>query len=299
MVYILIIVGVITEGFLFWLLGRPIKYVTFRADGIISQVPAWEVHRYKKGNWEGYIFKKRGCTFRVLWEKLSMSERDFPGLISSLRKEKYVFSFPIYEGGVYALSSWGKGRKVTAVFKKEDRIFWVDIFSHSTLKRRKKILDHFLLHLSVDGESISPEAAGKIREIDRKIPVSFMQSPQLLLYGIGGFYLLFVLFAIFIFKNYGKCPSLPDALICSPMSTLNYRTMLSSKYNTCCICLRQEYVSVYSRGKLKFEVPLRELLNDKNFLKKGEFSYGNYRVKIANFHSWTPYLSSHYFPEFP
>ncbi len=291
--------GVITEGFLVWLLGRPVKYVTFRADGIISQVPAWEVHRHKKGNWEGYVFKERGCTFRVLWEKLSMSDDDFPRLISSLRKEKYVFSFPIYQGGLYALGLWGKGRKVTVLFGKGDRIFWVDIFSHSTLKRCKKILDHFLLHLSVDGESVSPEAAEKIREIDQKIPASFMQSARLLLYGIGGFYLLFVIFAIFIFRTYGKCPSLPDAIICSPMSSLNYRTMLSSKYNTCCVCLRQEYVSVYSRGKLKFEVPLRELLQDRNFLEKGKFSYGNYRVKIANFPSWAPYLGISSFPKFP
>jgi hypothetical protein len=74
------------------------------------------------------------------------------------------------------------------------------------------------------------------------------------------------------------------------MSTLNYRTTFSNSYNTCCVCLRGDYVGVYTKGKLLFEIPLTELLKNEEFLTRGRLSYGNYRVRISDFPRWKKYL---------
>ncbi len=285
-----VLVGILTLAGLYFGIGRPVAYREFRAGDISSVVPQWVEKKYKKAKWEGWTFKGNLSLFRVLWERVDHPDLIYSVLLSKIKDYRYEFSLPLFQGGKYFLKKRRKGYKILVLFRTKNRIFWIDTVASSTMKKYKKVVDNFLINLRIKDKSISDEAKEEILRTDRQIPITFMQSEKIIFILVGGIFLLLLLIMIMVFKSYGRCPTEIDALICSSMSTLQEKTTFRNNINSCCACLKSESISVYSRGKLLFEVPLSGV--DKKLLRKGKVKYEKYTLIINDFDKWRLYLPS-------
>lgn len=290
-VVLVIFIGFGTIAIVYFALGKPVQFTKFEHDGLKSLAPDWNATRYKlKKGWEGWRFSMGTAVFRILWRKILDPEHDYRNLVSSLNSYKYRFDVPLFDGGRYALKRYRKGYKVVVLFRFGDRIYWIDQTTNSTLRKYKQVVDVFLLNLKINEKAISPRAREIILSIDRQIPITFIQTKRQIVGIMIVIYTLVVLGMILGLKYFGACPRVPDAIVCSPMSILRTKSTFKSQYSTCCVCLGSEYVSVYTRKKLIFEVPLTELYRSHDFLVKGKLSYGDYSITINNFHRWKPYI---------
>ncbi len=290
MLLLVIFIGLGTAAIIYIAVGKPIQYLPFKSDSLTSLVPDWNATRYNKKGWNGWRFKSGTAVFRVLWEVPSEPEHSYKDLIATLNSYTYKFDVPIFDGGHYVLKRYHKGFKVVVVFKYKEKVYWVDLTTNSTLKKYKQVVDTFLLNLKVEGKPISSKAREAILTIDRQIPITFIQTGKQIMIVVIGIYAFLVLGMIIGFKYFGTCPAVLDAIVCSPMSTLQTKTTFKNQYTTCCVCLKADTISVYTRKKLVFEIPLSELQQNSDFLKKGRFSYDKYYVTINDFHRWKPYL---------
>lgn len=290
LILLFILIGLGTVALVYFAVGRPIQYTSFKADNLVSLVPDWNATRYKNKNWKGWVFRKGASVFRVLWERPSDPEEAYKYLLTTLDGYTYRFDVPLYDGGRYVLKKYRKGFKVVVVFRHGEKIYWIDETTNSTLRKYKRAVDIFLLNLKLDGKGISTRARETILTSDRRLPITFIQPGRQIMAIVVGIFVLIILGMIVGFKYFGACPMVPDAIVCSPMSIIRTKNMFEIQYSTCCVCLGSEYVSVYSRKRLIFEIPLAELYKNYDFLAKGKLNYGNYSVTISNFHRWKQYL---------
>ncbi len=285
---LLVVAGLVISAIVTFALKEPIKFKPFREEGISSMVPDWKGQRYCKKGWEGWTFKARFALFRVLWQKTAQPDLFLTQLLPSIKKPKYTFKLSLFGGGYYFVRKLEHGYEIVVIFKDHDKVFWVDLSTRSTFRKYKKVLDTFLINLKINGQKVSPRAVEEILKTDREISPLMMQDENIIIFLIAAVFVVIISVSLLFFKLSGRCPQMMDALLCSPMSTLWEKTPMRSTITTCCVCLKGNKIEVYVRGKLKFEFDLSDL--NEEFYRKGKIKFGNYIIKINNFHRWFPYL---------
>ena len=289
LVWLMVFFAIGSGIFLYYELARPVRYRKFVHRDMVSKVPQWIERKYKKNNWEGFVFTGGGGIFRVLWKEVPQSEAEFNGLVKSLQGYRYKFVIPLYSGGEYFVKKNKKGIKIVVVFYKPKRVFWIDMVTGTNTRKYKEIVDNFLLNLKINGVPVSEEARNKIMETDRKISPFFIID-ELWFPVIDLAIFAFIIFLmVFVFKIYGRCPQIMDAIICSPMSTIQEKTAMKNRINTCCVCLKGDKIIIYEKGKQRYEINLSAL--GEEFYRKGKIKISdNVKIWVNNFKAWKPYL---------
>ncbi|MDH4318698.1 MAG: hypothetical protein OEV64_09935 [Desulfobulbaceae bacterium] len=169
------------------ILPKETKWVEFVGDSFSCLVPEGE----QKGTW-----------FQDGWEKsrfygtvgdLYVSSRPLDG--SALEALAYFEQYitPIFSReievigpGKFYIQPFGKGRRYIYLFVAGDRLFWLEnTKGSSSLRFYKKILDKVVESLKVDGQGVSTEFGGAVREIDQQIGLHSQTETMLLAFMLG------------------------------------------------------------------------------------------------------------------
>ncbi len=290
---IIIIAELILLAGLTYFLLRPIRFVPFKYRNLESVVPAWKRQAFLYKNWQGIVLKGTFARMRILATSAAgKTDEILAKLAKNLENYRIKEEIPVFEKGYYFVleGKKGKGYTLVVLFATNEEIFWVDLFAGSTSRRYKNAMDRFLLNLSFKGKKPSPLLEVKLKEIDRKIPWSFMQRDRDLFLIIVGSLAFVPLLMILIFKLLGKCPSVkdPDVVLCASMCTIEETRFLGKNVAPCCACLTPEKLILYRFGKKWKEIPLKEV---KVNSEKKLLEFLNYRLEVPDFYHWMSYLN--------
>ncbi len=270
---------------------RPIKYRRFAADGIVSIVPAWKEKYFEQGEWKGRELKGSSGFLRIIWREAIPAGEAVQILARPYMGSRIVERIPLFEGGWYFIEKASRGFYIVVFFAEGRRVFWITLRSSISTMRYKHIMDIFLTNLSIDGKRPSEELARKLREMDRKIPWTVIQTEKSLIIFLLVALLAVPLIILVVFTFMGRCPSLPpsQALLCSPMSSLEIKRTLQWNVMSCCACLFSDRLVIYRFGKKAEEIPLDRIEIDSS---KKALRFDEKNLYVKDFERWKSYLSS-------
>lgn len=253
----------------FFILKIKINMIESEVDGVKSLYPQGEYLSQKKRGWQGYVFSN---SFRLFYQDFSDVEKNFTVLIKeNLEKYQRKKWLSLFDKGIYVFHKQNKGYFLVCVFRKDNRIFWADMTSKSTLDYYKKAFDDFILNIEISGEKTDLIVRRELLEFESKISVLDMQNPDLLILFIGAIFLLTLMLIHFIMRLSGRCPLSEDHYgeFYSEGATIITKKF-GRKSSPCCVCHKRNFLIIYKFKKEFLKIDLdsekEEISFQSNFL---------------------------------
>lgn len=233
---IIFLIQLIVLFIVYFILSKiKINMTELEVDGVKSLYPQGEYLSQKKRGWQGYVFSN---SFRLFYQDFSDAEKNFSVLIKeNLEKYRRKKWLSLFNKGIYVFHKLNKGYFLACIFKRANRIFWVDMTSSSTLDYYKKAFDDFILNMEINGEKTSQTVRRELHAFNSEISILDMQNPDLLILFMGVIFLFTLMVVYFVMRLSGRCPSSEDQYgkFCSEGATIITKKF-GRKSSPCCVC---------------------------------------------------------------
>lgn len=159
-----------------------------------------EIAPFEDRGWSGWHLRGYG-QLGVCWiafEGEMQAQAQLQAWSSALDPVSYRFDVDLMDGGVFLLKAQGKSvRQYVYVFRLGAQLIWTEMVSrHSTLLSYKKVLDHLVATLEVDGHRVSKDAIAAMDALDSKITGKSQSSMFFVLLGMGMYLLMMTVFGL-------------------------------------------------------------------------------------------------------
>jgi len=224
--------------------------------GISSVWPVGLREDVSGGGWVGERFAGR---FRLL-HRSDGTDVDLSKMITNgIPKPWLQRRISLGTEGWHLIRKRPKGYILYAVFRTGETVYWCDFVSNSTLDHGKRFFNKFLINLRISGIGVNDRLPGELAEIDRTIPVWFIQSTVQLLGFMAVIFLFSFLVMYLVMHLSGACPREVQGktLLCSPQVTVKISKM-GTNTSPCCLCLEGGKIVAYRFRKPFLTISLKE-----------------------------------------
>jgi len=241
--------------------------------GLTSDFPVGTREVFPSSGWQGTRYVQR---FRVMHRPDDPATK-LPEMIGVAVPQPWLQrSITLGKEGWYVIRKRSKGYTLYAVFRTGETIYWCDYVSVSTLDHGLQFFHRFLLNLRLAGEPADQRLAGELAEIERAIPVWFIQGPLELLGFLAAVFSLAFGSIFLVMRASGNCPNglQERSLLCNPHVTVKIKA-LGTQISPCCLALEGDHIVAYRYRKPFLTIPLKE--------EKGKLTFADNRILYQNY----------------